>query len=265
MFAGNSREFILNRMTEIRKQKQDFYVSNIFGFHDDIEMVKENECGVAFLIRDRGVDRIYFASNEPESLEELLRDFPAGAGIELIDRSIDARTALHLQRAGYQKLATYLRLTNSRLGQTLYDRIPARLRNVPCERYAGRAASSDTDDIYHLLYETFHPLTSHLQDREMLKAQIEDGRILLVKEKGKLTTLLTYELQGKKLYMEHMINRGDSIYMHALYFTVLQEVLHQGIDVVYTWIRKDNARALAFAGRYGLTPDGVQNYVYVKK
>lgn len=262
---GNNKEYILRKITEIRKIRGEKLLNNIYSIPDDIEQFYENENGISFLINDKGVNRVYFISNKPESLHELLEDYPEGTGIEIIGRDLDEAMEVALRESGYEPFEIFLRASNTKLIETYDQRIPEKYEGIDCLQYVQNAETKHADEIYNLLWETFTPLVSHLQDKEQLKEQILQERIVVSKENGVLTALLTYEFQGKKLYMEHAVNHGSGILMHSLYFTTLKKAADVGINYVYTWMREDNVRALGFARRYGIVPDGIKNFIYQKK
>ena len=259
------RQYILKKMTEIRKSKTLDFISNIYSIPNHIVQYEENENAIAFLIDDKGVKRAYFSSNDKFSLHCLLKRFPSETGVEIIDYSLGNSIATALQESEYELFAKYLRLTNANLKETYNLHIPNRFKDVNCEKLFKFATEKDMIQIYKLLYSTFKPLTSHLQNMKELQDDIINQRVAVVENNQKIETLLTFKYQGKKLYMEHMINTGRSEYMHALYFYILNKAVNEDIKVVYTWVREDNFRALTFVDRYGLVPDGIKNYVFLRK
>lgn len=261
------RSDILNRVTDIRSQKKNFYSTNIFSIPDPDKIidVRDSESGISFLIDDKGVKRGYFAANDMKTIPSLLAEFPSGTGIEILTKTEDSSLDEVICQAECELYATYLRLSNNQLLKTFETCVPEKFKNVDWRTYVTKGSRRYLNQIYEYLYEIFNPLTSHLQDREELKVCIDQGEIVLGIKNGEVVAVLTYRFEGKKLYMEHMANRGESVFMHALYYSVLERAIRANINSVYTWIRQDNARALAFAGRYGLKPDGMKNKVFIKK
>ena len=260
----DKKRYILDKITEIRKNKADFYMSNVFKVPDSIVDFYEDENGIAFLINDKDVYRAYFACNKASSLQKLLSKMPTHTGVEIIGKSLDSITKEALEKSGYSNFTTYLRACNTNLKETFDKNIPDKFKNVDYRAYVQNATLKEMEQIYELLYGTFTPLTSHLQNEEELKEDIKNNKVRISIEDTKVIAILTYDQKGKKLYMEHAINQGRSILMHSLYFSVLEDAVIDGVNFVYTWMREDNDRVLAFAKRYGIVPDGIKNYVYIK-
>lgn len=261
----DKKKYITDKNAVIRKGKKDFFISNIFSVPGEILSIKEEENGIAFLVSDNGVKRAYFSCSEIDSIYALMEDMPKDTGVEIIDRELNSMVSEVLGRIGFEHFATYLRASNKDLVVTYDKNIPDRFQNIKYEEYARLATLEDVDQIYCLLYETFNPLTSHLQNIEELRNDILRKGVRISVNRGMVEALLTYKFQGKKLYMEHMVNRGESILMHSLYFPVLKYAVEHNVNYAYTWMRDDNGRALAFAKRYGIIPDGIRNYVFIKK
>ena len=255
---------ILQLASQFRRERTGYYCSNIFSVPETIKRYEKADGAAAFSIDDKGVERVYFAANSPSDLESVLSRFDDGAGIEILGKGLDEETEHALDRAGFKPFAVYLRATIFNMKEDIYKNLPEKYRDVNCQDYREVATQDNLEDIYDLLYSTFKPLTSHLQDREELKQQISENRFIISRTEGKVTGLLSYEYQGRKLYMEHMINKGPSINMHAMYMPVLEKAIEDGINTAYTWMRVDNERAHAFARHYGYVLEDVRNYVFQK-
>ena len=260
----HSKEYILEKAGQIRKSKQDFYFSNLYTLTQDPIVVAETDQAIAFAVQDRDVKRVFFSAASPEALTEVLKQMPEKSGIEIMGRTLDERAKQAILDAGYGLFATYLRATNAKLKDTYSNNIPDRFKGIDLDSYITEPTEEQIDEIRALLYSKFRPLTSHIQTKEELAQQNREKCVLVSVRDGEIVTLLTHFRQGKKLYMEHMINVGESERMHALYFKVLQDAVDDGINYAYTWMRTDNTRAHAFAGRYGLVDDKMRNFVFEK-
>lgn len=257
--------YITKKISSIRRSKDDFFFSNIFTVPKDIEETYENENGIAFVIDDKGVKRAYLAANDVGSIRFLLEKLPVGTGIEIITEEMPSAVADVFKKSKCELFATYLRASNKALIDTLDDNIPKKFKDIDYKKYVQRATLEYLDQIYDLLYETFNPLTSHLQSREELKRDILEGNVNISTENGIVQTVHTYEFIGKKLNLEHLVNKGASVLVHSLYYYTLRRAADMGINYAYTWMRDDNERIWAFTKRYGIIADGVKNFVYVKK
>ena len=259
------RKYVVNKVSEIRKNKGEFFFSNIITIPEDIEKIYENENGIAFVIDDKGVKRGYLAANHPDSLKELCRQIPAGTGIEVIGADMDPIVERIFDATMIVLFQTFLRASNKDLIHTLDDNIPEKFKDVDYRAYVQRATPEYLDQIYDILYETFDPLVNHLQSREELLQDILDGNVNIAVEDGIVQTIHTYKFSGKKIYLEHLVNRGKSVLTHSLYYYILKRAVEQGINYADTWMRDDNERIWAFVKRYGIVADGLKDFIYVKK
>ena len=106
-----------------------------------------------------------------------------------------------------------------------------------------------------------------LQTEKQGSGGILEQGLAAAKEKIDEGATLYEALNASGIFPEYaldMINVGESERMHALYFKVLQDAVDDGINYAYTWMRTDNTRAHAFAGRYGLVDDKMRNFVFEK-
>lgn len=257
---------IMRKVSDIRKRDAIFY-SNIYAFQiENILDFKESENALAILAQDRDVMRVHFAACDLSDLTELIKEWPSGTGIDFLSKNTE-EIALEnkLKEAGFGKFAVYLKAENNKIAQTFPELKSDKYEYALCESSLSDVEMKDVDGIIEFLYEMFNPLTSHIEDREELCERIRRGDLVAHKEEGKIVTLLTFNPKRKKLYMEHMLNRGASKYMHMLYYYVLKKELEKGIISVDTWIREGNDRAFNFVKRYGLVPNGLKNFVFCKE
>ena len=242
---------IMREVADIRRKGVPFY-SNIYSFQiETIREFKKSENALAVLVQDRDVKRVLFAACNLGELVDLIKDWPSGTGLDFLSKKDDESIFEDsLKAAGFNPYAIYLKAENNKISDTFPALKSGKYEYDLCEASLSEIKESDADKIIEFLYEMFNPLTSHIEAH---------------KENGKLMTLLTFDPKPKKLYMEHMLNRGDSKYMHLLYYYVLKKEVEKGITSVDTWIREGNERAFNFVKRYGLVPNGLRNYVFCKE
>lgn len=258
------KEHILKKISLLRKNKV-FFLSNIYQvIEENILEMQETETTIAFLVQDRDVKRGYFATNKVEELPELIRKWPTGTGIDFLSNKKDSNLAHNLNEAGFEPYAVYLKAENAHIGETLGKMDQNKYDFSACEEFLSPVDTGDVEEILHFLYENFNPLTSHIETQEEMCNRIKRGDLVVHKEQNRIVTVLTFDPKPKKLYMEHMLNRGESIFMHMLYYYILQREVKKGVISVDTWIREDNLRALNFVKRYGLEPGRLKNFVYKK-
>lgn len=259
------KDRILRKVTTLKKEKTSYYTSNIFGIQDSISNIEENEHAIAFVFLDKTVKRVQFAANDGDSLKEVLERMPVPSGIEYIGNELDEITKKAIVDAGYRFEGDYVRRIIKNLKDDIYVNIPDKFKGVDCESNYRYATQEDAEAIYKMLYETFSPFTSHLVNMEELKEQIDKREVVVAPPEGPITGLLTFWYQGRKLYMEHAINRGESVNMHSMYFSVLEKAAKDGINVCDTWVEINNIPSMKFGNRYGFVNERLHNFAFVKE
>lgn len=255
---------IMKRMTEIRRAKTGFFASNIYKMPEAAVQLENEEHAFAYMTNDRNVQRVFYAANDADALERVLGRFPEGSGIEIIDRELGESLETVLQACGYRRIYTYLRGKNASLKETLYDSIPSRFDGIDLSAYGRAAVPEDAENIYEYIHDVFDELADHLQTKDEVEDDIANGRYLVDYTGDTLTTIVKYDIQGKKVHMEYAANRGESAAGHALYLRGLENAVAAGVNVAYNWVRDNNFRSLNFCRRYGIVPDGTKNFVFQK-
>ena len=255
---------IFSIISSIRKGKKDYYDSNIFSVPKKIECIRTNDKAMVYIWDDKGVKRVYFAANDPEALRPLLAELPAGSGIEIIGKQIKPETEKVITDTGFKLFETYARASIYDLKGDVYKNIPDKYKDVKAWDIIQYAEEQHAEDIYDLLYDTFDPFTSHLPSLDEIKADIDKGNVVVVTEEGHAVAFIIFKVIGKKVYIEQIINRGESVYMHALYMGVLEKAMADGINIAYSWVKEGNARAYALMHRYSYQWEGIKNFAYRK-
>ena len=150
------------------------------------------------------------------------------------------------------------------LKQRIYTGIPEDLRDVDSARYGRFAEEGQAEEIVTLLRETFDARESHLKDLRQISGMIEKGWIRVVSEEGRIVALLSAIPQGRRLYIEQVLNRGKREYIHCLYLYALEEAVRSGISYAYTWVKDGNEKGEGIAVRYGHEKDGTADSIFVK-
>ena len=114
------------------------------------------------------------------------------------------------------------------------------------------------------MYDTFDPRESHIKSLEEIKAMARNHNLKVVTEQGNILTLVAFLFEGKKLYIEQVINRGPKPYMHCLYLSILEEAAREGIHYAYTWVNAENEKGKRLAMRFGHEKEGLKDYIFVK-
>lgn len=253
---------ILVKSLKIRRGAGMFY-SNIYSSDlGRILDIKEGKNTLAVLAQDRDVKRGYFSTGDLEELTNIIKEWPSETGIDFLSKVGIDRISEAFNNAGFNEYAIYVKAENNKIRDTLYEINSDRYRYESCREFLSEITTEDAHEIHRFLYSAFNPLTSHIESEEELKKRILENNIAVHKENGEVVTVLTFDPKPKTLYMEHMLNKGKSQYMHMLYYAVLKEAVDSGVVKVDTWIRETNARAFNFVKRYGLEPSKLKNFVF---
>ena len=253
------------KISQIRKESGEFF-SNIYTDEfKNILDVKETKNTIAVLVQDRDVKRGYFATGNLEDLIDNIYKWPESTGIDFLSRKGADAVTTYLNKIGFIKYAVYVKAENNKISETLSKLESDKFQYQNCRSFISDISEEDAEKIHDFLYESFNPLTSHIETTVELCKRILRGDIVIHKENGELTTVLTFDTKLKTLYMEHMLNKGKSEYMHMLYYYILKKEVEKGTVSVSTWIRETNLRAFNFVRRYGLMPSGLKNFVFCKE
>lgn len=256
---------IYRKITQVRRGKEKFF-SNIYTseFKNILEL-KEAKDTIAILVQDRDVKRGYFATGNLEELIEIIGEWPKNTGIDFLSKEEIYEVTAYLNKIGFAKYAVYLKAENNKIAETLSSIGNDKFQYQNCRDFISDISVEDAEEVHDFLYESFNPLTSHIETRGELCKRILRKDIVIHKENGKIMTVLTFDPKPKALYMEHMLNKGHSEYMHMLYYYILKKAVEEGTVAVSTWIRETNLRAFNFVRRYGLMPSKLKNFVFCKK
>lgn len=256
---------IFTKISSIKRGKKDYYDSNIFFVPEEIDKVVANEHAIVYAWNDKGVERVYFAANDPEALRPLLEEMPPESGIEMIGKQLNHETEAVILDAGYRLFETYDRASIYNLKEDVYKNIPDKYKDVNIWDIIQYAERKHAQDIYDMLYDTFDPFTSHLPTLDQIVVDIEHRNVVVVIENGHVAGFIIFKVIGRKVYIEQIINRGRSVYMHALYMGVLEKAMADGINIAYTWVKEGNERAYALMRRFNYQWEGIKNFAYRKE
>lgn len=256
---------IFSKISLIKRGKRNYYDSNVFSVPEEIDHVIFNEHALVYLWNDKGVRRVYFAANDAEALQPLLKEMPSKSGIEIIGKQLNHETETVILNAGYRLFETYARASIYNLREDVYKNIPDKYKGIDIWDIIQYAERKHAQDIYDLLYDTFDPFTSHLPSLDQILEDIDHRNVVVVIENGHVAGFIIFKVIGRKVYIEQIINRGRSVYMHALYMGVLEKAMADGINIAYTWVKEGNERAYALMRRFNYQWEGIKNFAYRKE
>lgn len=236
-------------------QKEDFWYD-----------VQQTEKSIVFGRKDGAVYRVYFYTAAQGELGYLLSTFPEEAVIDWISiENHEPASLFHeFQAAGYRCQAVYERYHIRNLKDDIYTNIPEEFRSLTADTYGRYAEEGEAEEILTLLYNTFDPRESHIKSLEEVRQMAQSHNLKVVLEQGRIITLVAFLFQGKKLYIEQVINKGPRPYMYCLYLSVLEEAVRRGINYAYTWVNAENQKGKRLAIGFGHEKEGLKDYIFVK-
>lgn len=130
---------------------------------------------------------------------------------------------------------------------------------------ARNARVDEAAAVNRILWSTFDTRIGHLLDDGELAKNIEKGEVLIIKDHGEIVTLLQRSLDRRQFYINQIINRADSAYIHSLLGAELQKFYDSGGRYLYAWVQDTNIASNKFHAKYGMTFDGLLDLVYVRR
>lgn len=216
---------------------------------------------VSFGIRESGFLRVYFMGVK-EAVSDLLCEFPKGSVMDCVSREhVDYEW---LRKSGFARKEELLRYTNTDMTIVFMEEQMLR-REVVSEELYYLASSEDLEKILKLIYRHFDVVSSHYPSSADVMRLIEQGLVWIVKEKGKITSLALCALEGKKFYLNYLLNLSEKVRGRNLLARAMCEVIDRGCKYGYMWVSKDNTRAIHVYESLLYNPDGVKNTIFVKK
>ena len=218
--------------------------------------------------REEGqIYRVFFCTGKLEELSGLLKVFPEHSVVDVITNNrMSISEVLHqLHIADYEQRNIFERYCISSLGKGIYKELPKEFQNLEASHYGEYAKEEDAAEILQMLKDSFDPKQNHLEDIHVLKEMIRNRQVRIISDQGKIAALITFRMQGRKLYIEHLVNRGQRVYSYSLYLYILEAALSKGIQCVNTWIAEDNLRSQRFAKHFGYEKDGLVDFIWVKE
>ena len=219
---------------------------------------------MAFSVVDNGVERLFYFGADRDEIALLLRGFAPGSMLDLLTRSEASVQPLALA-AGCVPFARFVRVANPRLAEELGDVGSPTI--IKCaDLTLGRPARvQEAQQISDLLFSTFDTRTSHIPMVEEICRQVGEGTVWVEQQGGKLVSLLMYRIEGKKYYINQVINRAQPQLIHSIVMRTMRNAIEEyGVNYCYAWVDEKNLRSLRFHARYGMEPDGLMDFSYIR-
>lgn len=210
-----------------------------------------------FLVKDNGVNRLYFYVEKIEHLSELLHTVPSGIYYyELLSKNKDVFVP-----TGTSPVTALLRLANNDCN-SVFDENSA-VKRYRKDIHEEVASEKDAKEINEVLWSIFHPEISHLLSDEELVKRINEGCITIHRnEQNKIDAILQTDVMPKKFYINQIVNKAEREVIHSILLNKLEKYVKDGGKYLYAWVESDNIASIKFHEKYGMKHDGTWNLVY---
>jgi hypothetical protein len=210
---------------------------------------------VLLLNKEHDFFRLYFFTTDVDDLEETVGGvkFPGETVTGYLTRSADQKIDAAFQRAGFNPIATYLRMISYNL--------PAHRPNAALQ-YANAA---DVDELYDRLFESFNKYTDHLPTKDRLQGYVQKEWVIVTRDANRIPGAVCFQLEGPRVNYNYLYNLTGN----AVDFLRLQNnfygVMHErGIHAGFLWINETEQRLASVHQSEGWQFDGLKDYFYLK-
>lgn len=255
---------IMSIMDELNRNRIAGTVSNYYrniSIDTDVACFFRDKNAVAFGIRENALLRVYFMGVK-EEVSGLLCEFPKESVMDCVSRKQVDYT--WIGKSGFVRKEELLRYTNTDMTIVFMEEQMLR-REVVSEEPYYLASSKDLEKILKLIYRHFDVVSSHYPSSADVMRLIEQELVWIVKERGEITSLALCALEGKKFYLNYLLNLSEKVSGRNLLARAMCEVIDRGCKYGYMWVSKDNTRAIHVYESLLYNPDGVKNTIFVKE
>lgn len=235
-----------------------------------IDYAYQNPRAIVFTVQEPFRVRGYFAGVDGESIAEVLQMLPKGTVVEYLFREENDMKQC-FENGSLDEYACYIRQTciyaenpyhmpetgNQKLLQESYD-----------PDFGEYPQEADVEELYQLMKDTFDPICDDMFTRERWKEIIDNKECLIGRHNNKIVSVYVWRLEGKKMYINIMINRGPANYRYNLERYVFEQIWEAGVRCTYVWCNVKNERAVKHwierAARESKSSETLYNGVFVK-
>jgi hypothetical protein len=199
--------------------------------------------------------RLYFLTNDPADLEQMLRDAacPGDVVTGYLTWAVDEKIGAALQHSGFNPIAIYRRMVSYRL--------PLKQPN-PALEYA---VAADVDQIHDCLFQTFNKYTDHLPTKNRLLDYIVKQQVIVNRQAGQILGAVCFQLQGPRVNFNYLYNLSpdglDFLRLQNNFYGVMNQ---RGIRGGFLWINQTATRLAALHHSMGWRFDGLHDYFYLR-
>lgn len=238
---------ISDKVTALKKKRKKLYTNIIWSEIEkyQIEEVYENEKAIVFILTRREKKNIYFAATDIEGLKQLMVKVPKGGVLEYQCRKYNDMQDYFLDM-GFEHYTNYIRVNylykeNPYGKETGKRKLLAELYDPDCCEYA---SNGDIDEIDRMTRKMLDPIGDDIYTKEEWKAIIEKRECLLIKENERIVAYYVWRLEGKKYYVNMLVNMGPANLSYTLERKVFEKMWKNGIRMNYAWYDERNTMVL---------------------
>jgi hypothetical protein len=128
------------------------------------------------------------------------------------------------------------------------------------------AEEDDLEEVFHMLQDTFDPLTDFLPKWEELRCMLKRENVLKIVFNDEVAGVLLFENQGVKSYARALCVREkyrNNVIGYSLFSRYFNMHLST-IKLFYLWVDVENKDVLNLHNKFGYVEDGLKNYTFVK-
>jgi len=228
--------------------KPSIYCSLLFTGSDDESIVFRDE--------DTDFFRLYFYSIGLKSLPSLIKGVTISPMVvDYISKEPPGEIERIFFEAGFEKYAVLQRMINNNL---------RRLQRVEPLLFA---EEEEWRMVMEKLNTGLDKYTGHFPQKEELVNLIRNKRILVTRKNNEITGLIMYKITEKKCNFNQWYSAKDNDPMDGANLLVNMYALldEMGIRSGFMWVNEKNTPVIKIHQRFGFKPNGLKDYVYLKK
>ena len=232
-------------------KRQGRVITNIFPgcVEDGAELTGvESDRSVVCWAAERFRMRAFYATIDVDDLIGLMGEIPKGVVTEQLYRKEGENPQKDIaERAGFEKLATYIRISTT-FKSNPYDIPEVGRRAILNEYYdpafGEYAGPEDIEELFQLQKTIFDEKKEDVFTKEEWEDIIKNNNCMLYREDGEIVTYYVYRREGVKLYGNISYNRGPANYLYNIERRVFTKMWEDGVRESYAWYDMKNTKAL---------------------
>ena len=234
----------ISEISRVKRVKTNFY-GHMELRNQEFQTVQTDQT-IVFWYHDSNICRVFFYSVKESEIKELLKKVPQGAVVDIISKHKDEEEQWKAL-TGFSVLSVY-----GRFGRNIEsaEQEQERFKKNPLDRfyreeYGCLAKKEQLNEIQHILQTHFDNAGDHLYSDDQMTELINNKRVWIQCEEGKITTIFVYKIEGKKFYSNTSFNDSTADVLYSIQKKVLLQAIEEyGIIYFYGWIRINNRQSL---------------------